>query len=218
MNSKEAELIGMHTGDGTLYKTNSGSIVWELRGSKEEKEYYSHISELLNSLFGVSLAPKERSGGLNGCYGIQTCNKAITRFFIEQGFKPGPKAHTAYIFDTVKNGNKTIKYSFIRGLFDTDGCLRFEKNRTKIRYYPRIEFGFASKNLREDLFNLLSSLGFKVYRWDDKDCLKLGLAGFENLKRWMSKISPKNSKHLIRYSNWKKLSPDGPAVTAQISR
>ena len=40
MNEKEAELIGMHVGDGTLYKTNCNSLVWELRGSIYEKEYY----------------------------------------------------------------------------------------------------------------------------------------------------------------------------------
>ena len=38
INSKIAELIGMHIGDGTLYKTNR-SLVWELRGALNEKEY-----------------------------------------------------------------------------------------------------------------------------------------------------------------------------------
>ena len=39
LNSKIAELIGMHIGDGTLYKSNN-SLIWELRGGLNEKEYY----------------------------------------------------------------------------------------------------------------------------------------------------------------------------------
>jgi len=51
LNVKTAELIGMHTGDGTLYKTGWG-LVWELRGGLNEKEYYSkHVKKLMESIF-----------------------------------------------------------------------------------------------------------------------------------------------------------------------
>ena len=92
------------------------------------------------------------------------------------------------------------------------GCLRFEKNRTKVRYYPRIEFGFASQRLTNDLFVLISCLGFRAYKWRDRDYHKIGLAGFMNLEKWMKEISPKNSKHFKRYVAWRNIRRDGPMV------
>ena len=76
---KIAELLGAHTGDGTLYKTKN-SFVWELRGGLDEKEYYNeNIKNLLKSIFKIEFLPKFRSGGKNGCYGIQP-SKFILRY------------------------------------------------------------------------------------------------------------------------------------------
>ena len=104
LNENSAELIGMHTGDGTLYKTKY-ALVWEIRGSLSEKEYYwFHVKPLLETIFeGLIFTPKFRSGGKNGCFGVQTCKKEVTRFFINSGFLPGHKSHSVsvpnYIFE-----------------------------------------------------------------------------------------------------------------------
>src|SRR3989304_5745266 len=105
MNEKEAELIGMHIGDGTLYLSGK-TLVWELRGSIYEKEFYDYVRNLLKDLLNVEVKPKYR--GLNS-YGIQTTNKIITRFFIDKGFKPGSKVYTVRIPDYIKSANNSIK-------------------------------------------------------------------------------------------------------------
>ena len=142
----------MHVGDGTLYKTSRGNV-WELRGSLDEKDYYyQNVAPLLKSIFSIDFEPKFRSGGKNGCFGIQTSKKEVINLFTFYDFKPGRKTHTVRIPDYVKKANKKIKFAFIRGLFDTDGCLRFERiNNNKNYTYPKIEFGFASQMLRDDL-------------------------------------------------------------------
>jgi len=198
ISEKEAELIGMHAGDGTLYKTGRVSLVWELRGSVEEKEYYEHVSRLLEGLFSVKFIPKFRSPN---AWGIQTCNKEVTSFFVNRGFKPGTKTYTVRIPNYIKNASNKVKCAFIRGLFDTDGCLRFEKNRTPVYYYPRIEFGFASKFLTKDLYEMLISLGFRVYKWNERNCFRIGLAGRYNLNKWMKEIAPNNPKHFKKVKN-----------------
>jgi len=77
MNEKEAELIGMHVGDGTLCLAGNGQVpVWELRGSITEQEFYEHVKYLIKELFNVEVKPKYR--GPNS-YGIQTTNKIITK-------------------------------------------------------------------------------------------------------------------------------------------
>lgn len=200
MHEKEAELIGMHVGDGTLYLAGNGQVpVWELRGSINEQEFYEHVKDLIKKLFDIEVKPKYR--GPNS-YGIQTTNKIITNFFIDKGFKPGTKTYTVRIPDYIKNADINVKKAFIRGLFDTDGCICFDKNRTAFHYYPKIEFNFASKDLRDDLVLLLNELGFRVHFWDsvreDGFGFKMCAAGFENLEKLQREIIPANSKHLKR--------------------
>lgn len=202
IDSKIAEFVGMHCGDGTLYKTER-SLVWELRGALSEREYYiEHVAPLLNSIFRIEFTSKFRSGGKNGCFGIQTSKKEVTRSLLNLGFTPERKTHTIRIPDYIKNSKEDIKYSFIRGLFDTDGCLRFDKLKNKEKKtYPKIEFGFASRCLRDDLYELLKELGFRVHMWGKK-YHKLCLAGKGNLHKFLKEVKPQNAKHLKRYKLW----------------
>jgi intein/homing endonuclease len=205
LNSKIAELIGMHTGDGTLYRTNTGTV-WELRGALNEKDYYyDNVIPLLSSIFNKEFKPKFRSGGKNGCFGVQICKREVTSFFIDYGFKPGRKTHTVRIPDYIKKSNKQVKLNFIKGLFDTDGCLRFDKNGTNRNCYPKIEFGSASEKLIEDLSLLLKELKFNNYTWKSRNISKLCIAGKIMLKKWIKEIKPKNPKHLNKYETFQKL-------------
>jgi len=205
LNSKIAELIGMHIGDGTLYTTSRG-LVWELRGALNEKEYYdNNVVPLLLSLFQRKYAAKFRSGGKNGCYGIQISKTEVTSFFLDYGFKSGRKTHTVRIPEYIKQSSQKVKLAFLRGLFDTDGCLRFDKNRTKRNYYPKIEFGFASLMLIDDLSHLLNDLNFRNYFWKCKNSAKLCIAGKIMLDRWIKEVKPKNSKHLNKYKIFQRI-------------
>ena len=206
MNKRTAELIGMHLGDGTLYKTKN-SIVWELRGGLNEKEYYGkHVKNLLESLFeDLTFKPKIRSGGKNGCFGIQTSNKSVTDFFLKQDIKPGRKTHTICIPKQIIKSNRNIQLSFIRGYFDTDGCLRFDKNKSELHKYPKIEFSSASKKMIQDLSKLLKELGFSNHTWADRTYSKLCVPGNKMLAKWFSEVSPKNTKHLNRFQFFKKM-------------
>lgn len=199
---KAAELLGMHAGDGTLYRVKN-SLVWELRGDIKERDYYlNHILPLLNSLFSIDLPLKFRNGGKNGCIGVQTTNKEITSFFLNNSFLPGKKSNIVRIPAHIKKSSKPVLCAFIRGLFDTDGCLRFDKiNKNTKHDYPKIEIGSISENLINDLAKSLSFLGFNYYTWTDRSTMtfKLCIAGKTMLNRWIEVIKPGNSKHLNKY-------------------
>lgn len=198
MNVNEAELFGMHAGDGTLYKTNSNSVVWELRGGLDEKEYYyNFVSPLLRKLFDVEIRPKHRSGGGHGSFGVQTTNKAITSF-LSRDFPVGEKSSRVRIPDCVLKSTKEVRCAFIRGLFDTDGCIRFDKNHTKRHYYPKIELCSISEQLRDDVRAVLDSLDIGCYTWDERKCSahRLCVPGKKNLEKWTALIGWHNPKHL----------------------
>ncbi|MFC2136503.1 LAGLIDADG family homing endonuclease, partial [Bacteroidota bacterium] len=156
-----AEFIGMHIGDGTLYKTKN-SFVWEMRVDLKEKNYYDFfVVPLLSKLFNYEFKAKFRSGGKNGCYGVQTCNKDLIHTLVSMGIKPGKK-NNIQVPKKFMNSSQKIKSAFLRGYFDTDGCIRFDKpNKSIVAYYPRIEFCTISKNLCFDVKKLLLDLGLK---------------------------------------------------------
>jgi len=200
-----AELLGAHVGDGTLYKTKS-TLVWELRGALDEKDYYIfNICPLLGKIFDLKINSKFRSGGIHGVWGIQTTNKTITSFFLDFGFQPGTKTYTVEVPPIIFESPVDVQRSFVCGLFDTDGCLRFDRiNQNEKRTYPRIEFGLASRNLRDTLRVLLDKLDFNSFIWTDRgDNYRLCLAGKKNLDKWISEIKPNNPKHLKKYYFWK---------------
>ena len=222
LNLEISELIGAHIGDGTLYKTNTG-MVWELRGSLTEKEYYYHnIVPLLDSIFNIKFKPKFRSGGKNGCFGIQTSKKEVISFFMDYGFNPGRKTNIVEVLDYIKKSNNKIKLAFIRGYFDTDGCLRFDKCKYKVHKYPKIELASVSEQMIMYLSKLLLDLGFNNYTWKDSNTSKLCVAGKKMLEKWIKNVQPKNTKHLNKYYLFQKKGfvPPNAAVaqsgTAQI--
>ncbi len=199
-----AELLGAHTGDGTLYKVKT-SLVWELRGALGEKEYYTmNICPLIKKIFGLEIESKFRNGGKCGVWGVQTSNKSITNMLVNYNFKPGTKTYSVSVPKYIFKSNIKVKRAFVRGLFDTDGCLRFDKKNKKGQYtYPRIEFGFASVKLRDSLKKLLETLGFESFIWKSgPKCFSLCLAGKQKTNRWFKEIQPKNPKHLKKYLTW----------------
>ena len=201
-----AELLGAHTGDGTLYKTGS-SVVWELRGALNEKDYYvNNICPLIKKIFGFEIKSKFRNNGYKGVGGIQTCKKQIINTILTFGFKQETKTYGVFVPKFIFDSEVEIKRSFVRGLFDTDGCLRFDKiNNSRNYTYPRIEFCFASLKLRDSLKKLLDGLGFKPFAWNNTpNSFSLCLAGKDKLKRWINEIKPKNPKHLNKYCVWNK--------------
>lgn len=196
LTSEKCELIGLHTGDGTLYQTHGGGKVWELRGGLGETEFYDkHVHDLLLEIFNISFKTKYRSGG---SYGVQTCNKELINFLIDVGFPVGSKVYTTKVPNFIFNTSRKNKLSFVRGLFDTDGCISLD------RKYPRITFGFASVYLRDTLKLLLDELGFrptisyhKSFR-NGAPCheYNLKLFGKKQVNKFFKEVSPKNPKHL----------------------
>jgi len=204
LTSEIAELLGAHVGDGTLYQTSWG-IVWELRGDLYERDYYRYnVCPLLKTVLDIAINSKYRSGGAHGVWGIQTSNKKVITLFREFGFLTGKKAFTVSIPSDVLSADIPAKRAFVRGLFDTDGCLRFDKlKKRELRTFPRLEITTASSRLKEQLFSLLVDLGYHPMVWRDRNSFRISVTGKTALERWMLEIAPKNPKHLKKYYFWK---------------
>ena len=200
-----AELIGIHTGDGTLYETNWKTLVWESRGHLEEKEYYvNKVTPMVNKLFNLDLQSKWRNGGHYGVWGIQTTNKLVTQFMLDAGFKPGPKSQIITVPDYIWESSLKIQKSFIRGYFDTDGSFDVEKINSNILHtYPRVSFSTVCKNFSDQFNELLKTLRFRTSAWYSTGAYYIALVGDKQAHKWFKAIKPHNTKHLKKYLFWK---------------
>jgi len=218
MTPELAEICGIHAGDGYLRNDGKRRDL-EISGGVEEKEYYNnHVVPLFENYFQISLKP--RHFPTKKTYGFVTHKREIIEFIHSFGFPYGKKTLTVSVPEQIlASQNLNIIYRFIRGVFDTDGCLTFQRRfsskyclfkRTR-EYYPYIVLSVASKNLVDGVCNLFDKLGFVYYRHlnsakNPNFSLKyvVGLSGVSNLERWIQNIGFKNSSKFSRYLVWKK--------------
>ena len=166
-----AEIIGVYVGDGYLrYKNNCGEL--DISGSYEEKNYYdNHLIPLFNKTFDAEI--KGRYYPHRKTYGFRTSNKDIIKSFKELGFSSGAKSTSVRVPRAIMETDKTkIIAGFLKGYFDTDGCVTFRNRKggqnysefkRKFHYYPRIQLISVSKKLIEDVCILLNKLEIKYY-------------------------------------------------------
>ncbi|HLC92227.1 MAG TPA: hypothetical protein VJH23_00810 [archaeon] len=213
-----AEICGIHAGDG--YLRNEGyQRELDISGNIDEKEYYdSHVVPLFERVFGISITAKIFPA--RQTYGFVIRDRKIVEFMHSLGFPYGEKTYDVSVPEFIMNSrNLDVIYSFIRGVFDTDGCLTFQK-RTGSGYksevkkkhaYPVIQLGVCSKNLSHGLYSLFRKTGFNCKTGIRKPTTEnesvqyvLYLRGYSTLENWMHNIGFKNTSKSSRYEVWTK--------------
>ncbi|MBT4539225.1 hypothetical protein HOI26_03450 [Candidatus Woesearchaeota archaeon] len=212
-----AEIFGIHVGDGYL-RYHGRTKELDISGSYEEKSYYdNHMIPLFNKTFNLKIEGKYFPS--RKTYGFVVREPEVIEIFKQFGFPSGKKSTIIKVPDCILYSNsKKIVSAFLRGYFDTDGCLTFRnrkgKNKysafkKKFNYYPRILLISVSKDLIEDIKKLLVKFDFKYYtcvyqpknkNWND--VYRLRLLGNRNLIKWMMHIGTKNPVKLSRYEIW----------------
>ncbi len=120
-----AEICGIHAGDGYLRnKDHKGE--WDISGNIEEKDYYDkHMIPLFNKTFNLNI--KGKFFPSRNTYGFVIRNKKVIKFAHEiLGFPYGNKTLKIKVPKFIFKDKFLIR-SFLRGYFDTDGCISFDK-------------------------------------------------------------------------------------------
>ena len=202
IDSRLAELTGIILGDGHLHtKANRITIV----GSLDDKEYYEKVVILLfNSVFNQKPTIAKRKD--RNAYYLQLESKSIFEIFtkeigLHRGSKDKAEVPEVMMFE------KELIFPLLRGLFDTDGCLKFSKQNTNKNYYPRIEFSFRESPLARKIGELIKKSGFSYNTWKDNRFngqLYYQISGKDNLNLWFQLIKPNNPVHITKYVLWKR--------------
>lgn len=223
-----AEISGIHAGDGYL-RYDDQKREFDLSDSYEEKEYYnSHVIPLFNRFFNLSIRGKYFLS--RRTYGFRTSNQKVIEALVSLGFPSGKKTTIVSVPRQILDCKDTaILCAFLRGYFDTDGSLTFDKKvsnasffQRKYNYYPRLMFTTCSKNLAYGFKELVQKLRFicRIYTYRPKKKTeslkyKLQITGKRAVDYWMTIIGTKNPSKISRYLIWKKFGFCPPNTTYQ---
>lgn len=214
-----SEICGIHAGDGYL-RGPEKRVELDISGNIEEKEYYEkHIKRLFKKAFNIKI--KCRYFESRNTYGFVIRDKKIIEFMHSLGFPYGNKSTIVKVPKIIKySKDKKVISAFLRGLFDTDGCIHFWKRNTgkysKFKkthnYYPIIAFSTVSKELFEDikyLFKTINLENFGNYKTpprkpNEKIKYILRFYGSKEILKFFKLINSKNPIKQSRYLVWRK--------------
>ena len=202
MNIEIAELCGIILGDGHIHKSCNRITI---TGSLDDEKYHKkRVSKLFQNNFEVK--PIFFKQEHKNAHYIQTESKNVMEYFIKIGLTRGSKTNIAV--PQIIRSNKELIIHFLRGLFDTDGCLKFSKQNSNLSYYPRVRIAAKKSQMAEEIGTLLKTLNFNYSMWMDKRkenvILVYEISGKENAQKWFKLIRPSNPNKVKKYVSWLK--------------
>ena len=183
-----AELIGILMGDGHvgLYQTSM------VTNSETDLQHALFVKNLFEQLFTIQTQLSTRRNK-KACV-ITVSSKAVCDFFIAQGVPQGNKITLGvHIPDWIRE-KSLYRKAFIRGLFDTDGCVYLDTHRYQQKVYKHL--GMAFVNQSEPLLSFFKeSLEFFGLHPTQKTEFRVFLRRREDIRKYFDLIGSSNEKH-----------------------
>ena len=200
-NEELSEILGIILGDGHLHaKSNLITIV----GSLEDLKYYKEtVIPLFEKVFGKRPILRKRKDR-NAYYLTLECKKTMNYLANNLKLNRGSKVNASV--PSIIFSKKKYARTFLRGLFDTDGCLKFSKQSKKFNYYPRIQIALRISPLAYELKRILDYLKFPYGTWTEtrfNGIIYYQISGIKNMHRWFKEIKPNNKVQITKYEFWK---------------
>jgi len=192
LEEKESEILGIMFGDGSMSKVG-GSIQITVTGHKfEDRDYWiKHVCPLFAEVFSIKM--KVRYRPYEKTMDVYTYSKKVALRLRTWGMPLGLK-NEGKLQPTVELSEK----EFVRGLFDTDGCIYRKHGQ-----YKQIQFKSSSKRLMEYAREILKRLGLHPSNiGKDETRHKFYLCRQKEVNMFFEMMVPTNEKHLKRFKEF----------------
>ena len=193
-----AEFFGIMLGDGGLteYQTRVTLNI------ESDAEYIQYVQSLMYNLFKEKTSLIKAKG--TKAVSINVSRKSLTSFLVKNGLYVGNKVKLQIDIPSWITSSQSFSKYCVRGLFDTDGGVFFEKHGYKNKEYSYIRFSFVnmSKPLLVSVHKVLSELGIPS-RLNTKRSVTV--EGLQNVSKYFILVGTSNPKHSRKYENFRKL-------------
>jgi len=199
---KQAEIVGIMFGDGNMQnRHNNTHIIRIFLNSTKDENYSKHIKKLFKECFDIPLKAlvREKKSELTVYY----YSKLLVKYFNKVLKVPLSPKILSEIPSYIKNYEEFLK-AFIRGLFDTDGCVvnqRFNKYQYQIIKICTKHYLFA-----KEIVFCLNKLGIKSNI--SRKCNKRGEVGYDIYlnqtqgKIFFKIIGSNNQRNKNKWGHW----------------
>jgi len=200
-----AEFMGILTGDGYMNHYRKYDYNIDITGNKlSDSEFIEkHVFTLAKKLFNVRGCIIRRNDQ-NTIY-IRIRSRAIFYYLKKIGFRTGYKRRIS-IPVWIQKDKKFMIY-FVRGLFDTDGCLSLKNRNGKI--YPVVSISSKSDLLLKKVQGFIKTNGIPSCLTKNTSTnprykkpiigFKLEVNGFKNCSDWILLIKSNNKRNLSKF-------------------
>jgi intein/homing endonuclease len=186
-----AELIGAILGDGNIYDKRPHYV--EFCGNPvNDLLYYERVLlPIVREELGKYPRLFVRYGGLR----FRINQRSFVDWLKQQGIPAGEAKGSASFPDFIVSSRKLLPRC-IRGIYDTDGSVYFDRRPAYVRPYPRVDLHMTNACLLEQLSRFLDEYGIKHSFVRSKGSLET--AGVESLKLFLQKVGFSNPYHISR--------------------
>ncbi|MEM5772822.1 MAG: LAGLIDADG family homing endonuclease [Candidatus Aenigmatarchaeota archaeon] len=195
-----SEIVGAFIGDGFFNVYNKKHYIIEFTGHPlNDYDYYTQIIvPLMKYLFACKPHIQIRSRALR----LRYYSKDIYLFFTKFLKLPAGKKSSIIKIPQIFLENKKNLTSVLRGIFDTDGSIIWDKRGIYKNPYPRLSITTKSKSLDAQLFRILKKMGFSpsLVRDNYKNNISyhVDIYSKKSLDKWIKEIGFSNLNHIRR--------------------
>lgn len=191
-----SEFIGTIIGDGNIRDRHPYYV--ELTGNPLlEVHYYTEILVPL-VLSELSYNPKIyfHSGGIR----MRINNKCFVMFLKSIGIPAGAgKFKNVNIPREIANNPQFCK-ACLRGIFDTDGGVHYDKRKIYVKPYIRIELHMLNRPLLSQINSFLANQGIASKLPKNRNSVYIN--GYNNVKRYIDIIGFNNKRNIDKISKY----------------
>ncbi len=206
-----AEFVGALLGDGSIgcYHCKAGDKIKtqyrvKISGDASENlEYFTNcLRPLMTRLFDKEPLLRFKRG--ERTLELMYFGKPFYEYLMDLGMAASPKRDRAIIPSFIFQ--EGLEKHFLRGLFDTDGCVIFDRQNKKEHAYPRLELKMLPSPMRKQTLEILSNLEYRpITSAQQNGCIRIQMNGKKILEKWVNEIKFHNPRHETKYKIWKNL-------------
>ena len=193
------EFLGCFIGDGFTNIYSRTPVIQFAGDRRFDLQYYEDtIIPIARRLFNVKGAYTRLK---DNALWVSFYSKSIFKLLTERfGMPVGIKFDKVLIPDEVLNANPNMLTACIRGIFDTDGCVFFDKRPIYREPYIRVELHLYNGMLISQIGHCLRDLGINVKMLSAKT--RLQIIGKDSVKQFLEKVGFSNNRHRDRISEF----------------
>lgn len=184
-----AELLGIIAGDGGI--NNDWQLVISLN-SLIDQGYAEYIAKSVANLFSLRVAIRKRPG--QNTLVVVCTSTSLIEYLVKKGAVRGNKIQQGVDMPLWIKENTSYAKTFLRGLFDTDGCTFIDHHvyKAKMYYHVGVAFTNYSGPLLESTYTALRSLGYSPTTTTKGRIL---LRKEQEVLRFFEEIKPGSQRH-----------------------